>query len=164
MEIAPCRTYHAVTSSVNLIEIPHRKSAFKIYYLSIIGRDKPEVYEWEHCTLTKDEFESTLITSSQEGVGFVTAFPHITKNFRFAPEMETVLDISEFDMERLMGKDCSREGGYHEFACYAEAIIAAEDYHAWAKAETVSNYLAYRCSTTDFPVSSNSKLAEFVSS
>lgn len=162
MKIAPCRTYHAVTSSVNLIEMPHRKTAFKIYYLSIIGRDEPDLYEWEHCALTEDEFESTLITSGQEGIGFVTAFPHITKIFRFAPAMETVMDISEFDTEGLMAKDCSREDGYHEFACYAEAIVAAEEYHAWAKAATVSTYLAYRCSTTDFPVTSNSKLSEFV--
>jgi hypothetical protein len=164
MEIAPCRTYHAITSSVNLIEMPHRKTAFKIYYLSIIGRDKPDLYEWEHCALTEDEFESTLITSGQEGIGFVTAFPHITKIFRFAPVMETVLDISEFDTEGLMAKDCSRDDGYHEFACYAEAVIAAEEYHAWAKAATVSTYLAYRCSVTDFPVTSNSKLAEFATS
>ena len=158
MQIPECRSYHAVTSSVSLVSMPDGKSALKVYYLSIIGRDTPELYEWERCALSKASFEEALRSSGQDGIGFVTAFPHITKIMRFGPGMETVMDIREFDTEGLKPRDCTREDGYHEFACYAEAVIAAEEYHAWAKEETVEGYLDYRCETTDFPVASNSKL------
>lgn len=160
MEIPECRSYHAITSSVKAVEMPDGKSAYKVYYLSIVGRDKPELYEWERSELRKDAFEDALRASGLEGIGFVTAFPHITKIMRFGPGMETVMDIREFDTDGLTPRDCSRDDGYHEFACYAEAVIAAEEYHAWAKAETVAAYLDYRCETTDFPVVSSGKLRE----
>ena len=45
MNIATCRTYHAISSGTNLLRMPDKKSVFKIYYLSIIKRDNPEAYE-----------------------------------------------------------------------------------------------------------------------
>ena len=161
MQIPECRSYHAITSSVSAVDMPDGKSVFKVYYLSIVGRDRPELYEWERCELSKAAFEETLRSRGQEGVGFVTAFPHITKILRFGPGMETVMDILEFDTDSLKPRDRSRDDGYHEFACYAEAVIAAEEYHAWAKAETVAEYLDFRCATTSFPVASNSKLRAY---
>ena len=56
--------------------------------------------------------------------------------------------------------DCSRADGYHELACYAEAAMAADDYRAWARATTVEEYLTFRPTGTEFPVASNTKLAE----
>ncbi|MDA0745434.1 MAG: hypothetical protein O2954_02890 [bacterium] len=159
MKIATCRSYHGITSSVNLLHMPDGKSAFKIYYLSIIGRDKPELYEWEHCAPSTEQFEETFRASSHEGIGFITAFPHITKVFRFSPVMETVMDITEMNTNDLEVRDCPRDDEYHEFACYAEAVIAAEEYHAWAKATSVDEYLKFRCTIEDFPVASNTKLA-----
>ena len=158
MKIPDCRPYHAVTSSVSLVRMPDGKSAYRIYYLSIIGRDKPGLYEWEHCPLPKAQFEEAFRSGGHEGIGFVTAFPHITKVFRFGPSMETVLDIQEYDTDGMAVRDCSRDDGYHEFACYAEAVIAAEEYHAWAKAESVEDYLRAACDCTDFPVVSRAKL------
>ena len=158
MNIPDCRPYHAVTSSMSLVQMPDGKSVHKIYYLSIIGRDKPELYEWERCAITKGEFEEAFRSGGHEGIGVVTDFPHITKVFRFGPSMETVLDIQEFDTDGMTVRDCSRDDGYHEFACYAEAVIAAEEYHAWAKAESVEEYLRTECDCTDFPVVSHSKL------
>ncbi|MCJ7433362.1 MAG: hypothetical protein MUO77_07735 [Anaerolineales bacterium] len=45
MQISTCRPYHAKAVGQNLLQIPDGKSVFKGYYLSIMGRDKPEEYE-----------------------------------------------------------------------------------------------------------------------
>ena len=101
MKIATCRPYHAISSGTNLLRMPDNKSAFKIYYLSIVGRDKPESYEWDRCSLSKDDFENRFVSGEYAGIGFVTSFPHITKIFRFAPHMETVLDVKAFNTSTM---------------------------------------------------------------
>ena len=161
MKIPSCKSYHAVTDSVKLLQMPDGKSAFKVYYISIIARDKPESYEWEHFALSKDEFEEVFLAGGHAGIGFVIAFPHITKVFRFGPSMETVMDVGVFDTIGMKRRDDGRPDGYHEFACYAEAVIAGEEYRVWAKVNTVEEYLQRRCKCADFPILSNSKLAEF---
>lgn len=161
MEIPSCRSYHAVLSGVKLLQMADGKSAFKVYYISIVNRDKPELYEWEKCSLGRDDFEKLFRAGGHEGVGFVTAFPHVTKIFRFGPGMETVMDVGVFDTADMQTRDDGRDDGYHEFACYGEAIIAAEEYHAWARAGSVEEYLRYRCDCADFPVVSNRKLGEY---
>ena len=160
MRIPDCKSYHAVLDGVRLLQMADGKSSFKVYYVSIIGRDKPELYEWSHCALSKDRFEEVFLAGRYAGIGFVTAFPHITKIFRFGPSVETVMDVGVFDTASMKPRDDSRPDGYHEFACYAEAIIAADEYHAWAKAATVDEYLRQQCKGTDFPVASSSKLAQ----
>lgn len=159
MRIAACRPYHAQTVGRTIVRMPDGKSVFRIHYLSIVGRDKPERYEWQHCPLTQDNFETAFRLGGHEGIGFVTAFPHVTKVFRFSPYMETVMDVREFHAEDMRPLDSARGDGSREFACYAEAIIAAEEYHAWARAATVEEYLAHEGGKTDFPVFSNAKLA-----
>jgi hypothetical protein len=159
MQIAPCRTYHALTAGRSLVRMPDGISAFKVYYISVIGRDTPERFEWQHCRRTFADFEAALLGGGYEGVGFVIAFPHVTKIFRFSPGGETVLDVREFHTDGMRPMDCSRGEGFHEFACYAEAAIAADEYQAWAKAATVQEYLGFRSEAADFPVASNSKLA-----
>jgi hypothetical protein len=141
--------------------MPDGKSAFKIYCLSIVGRDKPELYEWDQCSLSKDDFENRFLSGEYAGIGFVTSFPHITKIFRFAPHMETVLDVKTFDTSTMKFLDCTRDDGYYEFACYAEAVIAAEEYRAWAASSSVSDYLNFVCQAHDFPVTARSKLREY---
>ena len=160
MQISTCKPYHAKAVGQNLLQMPDRKSVFKVYYISIISRDKPEQYEWEHSPWTQDSFERAFLAGNYEGIGFVTAFPHITKIFRFSPYSETILDVTEFSTKDIQLKDCSRADTSHEFACYAEALITADEYRAWAKAKTVEEYLSFRCCTIDFPVVSNTKLAE----
>ena len=159
MQIAACRTYHAHTVGQTLLHMPDGKSVFKVYYISVVGRSQPELFEWQHCPRTQKDFERGFLAGGHEGIGFVMAFPHVTKIYRFSPAMETILDVREFHTEGMRHMDCSREGGFHEFACYAEAVIAAEEYHAWARAATVEEYLEFRSAVADFPVASNTKLA-----
>jgi hypothetical protein len=137
------------------------RSAFKVYYISVIGRDRPDLYEWQHSARTREHFEKTFLAGGYEGIGFAIAFPHVTKIFRFSPGMETIMDVREFHTEGMRPMDCSRADGYHEFACFAEAAIAAEEYLTWARVGTVEEYLAFRSTAADFPVASNTKLAAY---
>ena len=161
MQILKCKPYHARTTAHNLLHMPDRKSVFKIYYVSIVGRDNPEQYEWEHCLYTQADFEQAFLSSAFEGIGFVTVFPHITKVFRFSPYAEIVLDVSEFNTVDMKLKDCSRLDGSHEFACFAESVISADEYEAWANTASVAEYLLFRCSKTEFPVASEKKLTVY---
>ena len=161
MQIVTCKPYHAVSSGRGTIEMPDGKSVFKVYYLSIVGRDKPELYEWERCAFTQEAFERRFLGGAHEGVGFVTAFPHITKIFRFAPAAETLLEVQAFDTCSMESRDCTRDEGYYEFACYAEAVIAGEEYRAWAASRTVVDYLAFVCPAVDYPVTTSGKLREY---
>ncbi|MCJ7433361.1 MAG: hypothetical protein MUO77_07730 [Anaerolineales bacterium] len=71
------------------------------------------------------------------------------------------MDVTEFSTKSMQLKDCSRPDKSHEFACYAETLIAADEYRAWAAGQTVEEYLSFRCNTVDFPVISNTKLASY---
>lgn len=141
--------------------MPDGKSVFKVYYISVVGRDRPELYEWQHSPRTAAEFETAFLAGGHEGIGFVLAFPHVTKVYRFSPDGETILDVREFDTAGMTDRDCSRSDGYHELACYAEAAIAADEYRAWAESGTVNDYLALGSDAADFPVVSHSKLAAY---
>jgi len=161
MQISQCRSYHALSVGRTLLRMPDGKSAFKVYYLSAIGRDRPELFEWRHCPRTQADFEQAFVAGGHEGVGFATAFPHVTKIFRFSPAKETILDVRELHTQDMRPLDPSRGDGYHELACYAEAVIAADEYHAWAAAPTVEAYLAAWSEAGDFPVASHTKLAAY---
>jgi hypothetical protein len=161
MEIAACRTYHGKTVGQSLLRMPDGRSVFKVYYISNIGRPTPELFEWERCPRSPQEFERAFLAGRYQGVGFVTAFPHVTKIFRFSPGGETILDVRAFHTEGLRPLELARPEEYIEFACYAEAVIAADEYHAWARATSVEEYLASRSAAADFPVRSHTKLAEY---
>ena len=161
MHIAECKPYHAQTIGQNILRMPDGKSVFKIYYLSVIERNRPEEYEWQYSPCTQEHFEKTFLGGDHEGLGFVIAFPHVAKIFRFSPGQETLLDVSEFHTGAMRPRDCSRKDGSHEFACYAEAVIAAAEYGAWARAKTIEEYLAFKCDKSDFPVVSHVKLATY---
>jgi hypothetical protein len=141
--------------------MPDGKSVFKVYYVSIINRPQPELFEWEKCQLSQVDFEKAFVSGGYEGIGFLIAFPHITKVYRFSPLMETVLDFSERNTPKMDFRNNDRGDGFREFACYAEAILAADEYAAWARAATVEEYLAVRSSQTEFPVARNDKLAKY---
>ena len=161
MQIAACRTYHAKTAGHALLRMPDGKSVFKVYYLSVVGRPEPERFEWGRAARTPREFEAAFLAGGHEGIGFVLAFPHVTKVYRFSPEMETILDVRELTTEGMAPRDCSRADGYHELACYAEAVLAADEYRAWSAAPSVEAYLAFRSDAADFPVATNTKLAAY---
>jgi hypothetical protein len=141
--------------------MPDGKSVFKVYYISVIGRDKPEQFEWARAPRTQHDFEQAFLAGGYEGIGFVLAFPHVTKIFRFSPSAETLMDVREFHTQGMRPMDCSRGDGFHEFACYAEAAIAADEYDAWARAKSVEEYLPFRSGKADFPVASSAKMANY---
>jgi hypothetical protein len=161
MQLKVAKPYHARLDGRSVIRMPDSKSVFKIYYLSLIGRDDPARYEWEGNLFTKENFEDSFSSSDFEGIGFITAFPHITKVFRFSPYTETVLDVREIDTRLGEDLDVSRPDGSHEFACYAENVIAALELAAWAQAPDVPSYLSFRMNVTEFDIKSNTKLAEY---
>jgi len=158
MKIKSCRPYQARIVSHRKLTMADGKSVFKLYFVSIVGRDKPELYEWQQCPISEDEFERQFRQTHEEGIGFLTVFPHITKVFVYAPSSEILMFVKAFETETFKPIDLSREEGYTEFACYAEAILAANEYAAWAEADTVQDYLQYWCPTEDAPIVNNTKL------
>ena len=74
-------------------------------------------------------------------MGFVVAFPHIAKVFRFDPAGETVLTVRAFRPADFRPIDLNRPEGFVEFACLAEALIAADEYRLWARSPEVERYL-----------------------
>jgi hypothetical protein len=161
MQIATCQNYCAVSSGTTLLNMADGKSAFKIYYLSILGRTQPELYEWDQCSLTRDDFARRFLSGAHAGIGFVTVFPHITKIFRFAPSMETVMQVKAFETRSMVPQVCSEDDGFWEFACYAEAVIAAEEYRVWAASSSVAEYLTFWCPGSDFPLITSNKLRQY---
>ena len=133
-QVLSCESYHGISAGQTVLNMPDGRSVFKLYLLSIIDRNEPALYDWASSRFSISEFKVRFCERDYEGVGFVTAFPHITKIFRYAPEVETVVDVRELNTATLDELDCSRDDQYHEFACYAESLIAADEYRAWAKA------------------------------
>jgi hypothetical protein len=161
MEITACQGYHAVADGFTVTRMTDGKSVYKIYYVSIIRREKPQLYEWDRFAVTREAFEKNFSKAGFEGIGFAVVFPHITKVFRYSPHVETVLDIAEHDTVTLKKLDCDRGDGFHEFACYAEVIIAADEYHAWAAAGSVESYLEYQSPSADFPMVDPAKFGTY---
>ncbi len=160
--IKPCNTYHAVLSSRELYRGADGKSAFKVYFCDIVGRKEPARTVWAQCGLAKADFLKGLAkVESAEGVGFVTAFPHVTKVFRFGPEAETNCNVRCWSTKDLKPLELARGDGYMEFACFAEAAIAAEEFASWAAAKSVEEYLGRWCRAADWPIARNDKLAEY---
>lgn len=158
MRVSECRSYHSRTINRTLLRMPDGKSIFKMYFIDIVGRPERARYEWGQGSFPMTEFENLFCRCSFEGIGFVTAFPHITKVFRFAPSMETVLHVSAYNTRDLSQLNLGREEGYMEFACYAEAVIAADEYRAWAQSANVMEYLQFLCVFDDGPIADQSKL------
>jgi hypothetical protein len=117
-------------------------SALKIYFLDITGRADPRRTEWDLCGRSREGFLRDLAARAPEGVGFVTAFPHVTKVFRFSPDAEIVMDVRGFLTPGLADWPLSRPEGWTEFACLAEALIAADEFRLWADSARVEDYLA----------------------
>lgn len=75
--------------------------------------------------------------------------------------METILDVKALDPSTMKHLVCTRDERYYKFACYAEAVIAADEYLAWAASSSVSDYLTFVCQAHDFPVTKSNKLGEY---
>lgn len=161
MEIKPCPPYDSRVDGRKLLRLPSGPSAFKIYYVSIPRVENPGRTDWAHSPLKQDGFEAALARLAPEGVGFVTAFPHITKIFRFAPSAETILHVKAYKTPGLEPLDLAKPDGYLEFACYAEAELARDEYALWAKAKTVEEYLGAFSHFAGGGIADNAKLAAY---
>jgi hypothetical protein len=109
--------------------------------------------------LKPEKFEAELVKLAPEGVGFITVFTPITKILRFAPSAETIMHVRAINTATMAPLDLARPDNYLEFACYAEAALAADEYRAWAAAVDVEEYLASFSSFAGGPVVKNDKLA-----
>lgn len=141
------------------IELADTKSAFKVYFIDIRGRDDRVKYEWEHCGRTQEQFLDQLHNLNPEGIGFVTAFPHITKVFQFGPTLETNLYTTAYKTENfeVLPLDYS---GATEVGCAAEILIAAEELRFWLEAQTVDDYLSRTCDAGDAAFEDHHKMYE----
>jgi hypothetical protein len=158
MDILPCKPYISRVDGRKLLRRPDG-SAFKLYYVSLLGRGKPEPYDWGASPGKAEAFEAALAGLAPEGVGFITAFTPIVKIFRFAPSAETIMHVRVVNPATMAPLDLARPEGYMEFACYAEAALAADEYRAWAAAATVEEYLETFSHFEGGPVVKNDKLA-----
>ena len=161
MQVEKCSPYHAVIEDVRQLCQPDGKSVFKIYYVSIVGRDNPARFEWSHTPLSKAQFEANFQAGGHEGIGFVTAFPHITKVFRYAPKAEILMLVKAYNTQTGQDINLDRGEKYMEFACLAEAIIAAAEYRFWGEAATVQDYLAQTAALEDAPIHVHDKLKTY---
>lgn len=138
--IQPCPSYAARPAGRGRYESgPH---AYKVYFIDITGRDRPERYEWDRCGRERESVLAGLKRAGVEGIGFVCAFPHIAKAFRFGPESETTLHVRAFRPVDFAELDLGRSDGHVEYACLAESVIADAEYRLWAAAPSVEAYLA----------------------
>lgn len=161
MMIEACSSYQAEMDDFRLIRKADGKSVFKVYYCSITGRPSPERYEWSRCNISKDQFAADVAASAYEGIGFVTAFPHIAKVFRFAPKAEILEHVCAFKPEDGSVISLVRDDGFYEFACLAEAVLANDEFKFWASAGSVEEYLAQRSTKKHFDVCNHAKLKQY---
>ena len=160
--VVPVNTYAARPAGSEMLRLGDGISAFKIYYVDIIGRSDPSRFEWDACGRDRSTISEGLARLGVSGVGFVTAFPHITKVFRFAPSAETILHVRAYSSADFSEISLDRDAGYVECACLAEAVIAADEYRFWAEAPSVETYLERWCDWPLSPIVDNTKLATYV--
>jgi len=153
--------YYGVFENARLVSMPDGKSAFKVYFFSITGRPSPETFEWAKNPLSQEAYLKHFQECCQEGIGFVTAFPHITKVFRYFPKAEILMTVAAFRTQTWTPVNLDKGDGFMEFACLAEARIADAEYRAWAKAATVEEYLAQMACLDDSPIVVKDKLKNY---
>lgn len=159
MKVSDCNTYAARPAGRGFYRAG--RSAFKIYYVDIYGREHPERFEWPLNDLGQDEVLAALEELEVEGIGFVLAFPHIAKIFRYSPEAEILMLVKAFKPRERTDIPLERGEGYVEFACLAEAVIAAEEYRFWAAAPSVEAYLEQWVEWGELPIVDHRKLQRY---
>ena len=161
MIVEACLGYQAEVDDFRLVRKADGKSVFKIYYCSITGRPSPERYEWSRCKISKEQFAADFAASAYEGIGFVTAFPHIAKVFRFAPKAEILEHVCAFKPADGSVISLERDDGFYEFACLAEAVLANDEFKFWAEASSVQEYLEKRSFESCFKIGNHAKLKQY---
>jgi hypothetical protein len=131
--------YHSIVVKKEAITIS-RAAVFKLYFISIIGREDRKKYEWEFSPYTMQGFLQQFPGRGLEGIGFIVAFPHVTKVFRFGPRPETNLHALAFETPTWKPISLDRDG-WSEVACAAEMDIGADEFRFWAESAGVEEYL-----------------------
>ncbi len=158
----PCNTYHGILDERLLHRCADGRSAFKVYFIDVVGRPEPARTVWAQSGMARDKILARLDgLEGMEGIGFITAFPHVTKIFRFGPESETVVNVRAWNPRDWTPLPLARCEEYVEFACYAEAGIALDEFNFWSAAETVEEYLARWSDQSDWPIKRHGKLMEY---
>jgi hypothetical protein len=83
------------------------------------------------------------------------------KVFRFGPDREIIENARAWATQTMKPLDLARGEGYMEFACLAEALVAAEEFAFWAQARTVEEYLDRWSTVTDCPIAVHNKLQAY---
>jgi len=156
-EIKKCLPYVSRVVGRARYEDEESGTSFKVYFVDIRGREQRERYEWSHCGMSHDDFLEALRGIAPEGIGFVIAFPHITKVFQFGPSPETNLYTRAYDTQGLKERSLDYGMGT-EVACAAEMLIAAEEFGFWLSAESVGDYLQRSTTAGDAEFRNHNKL------
>ena len=45
-QVLSCQSYHGITAGQTVLNMPDGRSVFKLYLLSIVGRNEPALYDW----------------------------------------------------------------------------------------------------------------------
>ena len=62
MKVQPARSYCGAVTPGSLLRGTDGKTAFKLYYVDIVGRAEPARYEWQHCGMSKSEREQAMLS------------------------------------------------------------------------------------------------------
>lgn len=74
---------------------------------------------------------------------------------------EIVVNVRAWNTRELTPLDLGRSDGYVEFACLAEAMLAADEFRFWAEAQSVEAWLAQWSDYAGGPVREKDKLLAY---
>ena len=159
--VKPVSAYTSRPVGVALLRLSD-KSAFKVYFMDIVGREEPEKYEWEASGRDRGAAMEQLKGAGLTGVGFICLFPHIAKAFFFGECGETNLYAQAFrgDPFRPSALDYARGV---EVACAGEMDVAAREFALWRKCATVEAYLSEFVVPEECGFANHGKLREYAS-
>ena len=136
-------------------------SAFKVYFLEIVGRDQPEKYEWQACGRDRQAAVAQLRDAGISGVGFICLFPHVAKVFFFGECAETNLYATALRGDPLRPSPLDDARGV-EIACAGEMDVAAREFALWRRCETVEDYLAESVEPETCGFANHAKLGQYM--
>lgn len=140
-----------------------KTAVFKIYFVDILNREQKNKYVWEYAEITKKDLLNGIEKLHPQGIGFIIAFPHVFKIFRFGPSIETNLYSIAYNpktMERLT----LQEEGWLELGCLAEIEISFDEFTFWATSPNVEDYLLNFSSKGNGSILDHSKLFNYTNS
>lgn len=159
LPVQPSMPYASRAVGTARLDLPDG-SAFKVYYLDIVGRPEPQRFEWAASGRDRAAALEQLRVAGIVGVGFVCLFPHIAKVFFFGEGCETNLYALAFRGDPFQPAPLDYARGV-EIGCAAEVEIAAQEFALWRKAKTVEEYLATCVDPPPCGFENHAKLREY---